>query len=141
MKRLDSESLFSVFSQGDEEVYKEHNVEELLDNSFVLFGMVVKGVENYFIIDQLYSNRYGEQYERIRESVKLKYLLGLVRYLERIENIPLDTLHILKGEFGLQAIKYALEGMLNFFERIEYYEQCILLKKYFDIFLEKKLVD
>lgn len=139
MKRLDSESLFNVFLQGDEEVYKEHNVEEILDNSFVLFGMVVKGVENFYIIDQLYKNRYGEQYERIRESTKLKYLLGLMRYLERIEVIPSDTLHILQEELGLQAINYALEEMLGFFEEIEYYEQCSLLKKYFDLFMEKKL--
>ena len=141
MKKLDSNSLFEIFSQGDEEIYRENKLEEVLDNSFILFGMVVRGVENYFIIDQLYTNRYGKQYERIRESVRLKYLLGLMRYLERIERIPSDTLHILQDEFGLQAIKYALEEMLGFFEKIEYYEQCALVKKYFDLFLKKELVD
>jgi len=139
MKNLDSQSLFNIFSQGDEQIYVEHNVSDVLDNSFVLFGMVIRGVENYFIIDQLYQNRYEKQYELVREKIKLKYFSGLMEYLRRIGTIPADTLYIIEDEFGGQAIKYALEEMMQFFEQIEYYEQCIILKKYFDIFFDKKL--
>jgi len=101
--------------------------------------MVIRGVENYFIIDQLYQNRYEKQYELVREKIKLKYFSGLMEYLRRIGTIPADTLYIIEDEFGGQAIKYALEEMMQFFEQIEYYEQCIVLKKYFDIFFNKKL--
>ena len=140
MKKLDSESLFNIFSQGDEAVYQEHGVSQILDNSFVLFGMVVKGVENYYIIDQLYQVKYKEQYDSVRESIKLKYFLGLIGYLERIDQLRLDTLSIIEDEFGLQAINYALDEMITFFEHIEYYEQCCILKKYFDVFFAKKLL-
>lgn len=141
MKKLNTNQLFDIFLIGDEEVYKEHQVEDVLDNSFVLFGMVVKGVENYYIIDQLYEKRYGEQYDSVRESIKLKYFIGLVRYLERIEEIPEDTLHIIEDEFGLQAIDYALQEMLDLFIEVEYYEKCTILSKFQRLFSLNQLVE
>jgi hypothetical protein len=141
MKKLDTNQLFDIFQIGDEELYKEHRVEDVLDNSFVLFGMVVKGVENYYIIDQLYEKRYGEQYDSVRESIKLKYFTGLVRYLERIEEIPEDTLHIIGDEFGLQAIDYALQEMLDLFIEVEYYEKCTILSKFQQLFSLNQLVE
>ncbi len=141
MKKLNTNQLFDIFLIGDEEVYKEHQVEDVLDNSFVLFGMVVKGVENYYIIDQLYEKRYGEQYDSVRESIKLKYFTGLVRYLERIEEIPEDTLHIIGDEFGLQAIDYALQEMLDLFIEVEYYEKCTILSKFQQLFSLNQLVE
>lgn len=141
MKKLDTNQLFDIFLIGDEEVYKEHQAEDVLDNSFVLFGMVVKGVENYYIIDQLYGKRYGEQYDSVRESIKLKYFIGLVRYLERIGEIPEDTLHIIEDEFGLQAIDYALQEMLDLFIEVEYYEKCTILSKFQQLFLLNQLVE
>ena len=77
MKKLDTNQLFDIFQMGDEEIYKEHQVEDVLDNSLVLFGMVIKGVENYYIIDQLYQKKYQEQYDSVRDSIKLKYFIGL----------------------------------------------------------------
>ena len=136
MKPLDGKALFNIFEQGDQEVFEEHGISEVLDNSFVQFGMVIKGVENFYIIDQLYKKRYGEEYERVRESIKLKYLLGLMRYLVRVREIQSDTVHILVDEFGIQSINYALEEMLNFFLEIEYFEQCAILKKYQDLFFK-----
>ena len=41
MKRLDGHSLFSIFEKGDEQIYKDLGVEDQLDNTFVLFGMVI----------------------------------------------------------------------------------------------------
>jgi len=141
MKHIDSESLFNIFSQQDEQIYHEHGISHILDNSFVLFGMVVRGVENYYIIDQLYQRKYQQQYINVCESIKMKYFLGLFKYVNSIADIPPDTVSNIKDEFGQQAIKYALEELIEFFEKVEYYEQCAKLKKYYDIFIDKKLVD
>jgi len=141
MKRLNSKSLFDIFQAGDEEVYKEHGVEDVLDNSFVLLGMVIRGVENYYIIDQLYKKKYAEEYDSQREIIKLKYFMGLMKYLERIKEIQLDTLSIIEDEFSISAIEYAFSEMTDFFVSIEYYEQCSILKKYLDLFLLNKLVE
>ena len=141
MKKLDTNQLFNIFQMGDEEIYKEHQAEDVLDNSFVLFGMVIKGVENYYIIDQLYEKRYGEQYDSVRDSIKLKYFIGLVRYLERIGEIPEDTLYIIEDEFGLQAIDYALQEMLDLFIEVEHYEKCTVLSKFQRLFSLNQLVE
>ena len=137
MKKLNSEDLFNIFSMGDEEVYKEHKVEGVMDDPFVLFGMAVRGVENYFIIDRLYDNRFGEKYDSVRDSIKLKYFNGLIRYLERVDLIELETASELKDEFGLQAIKYALEELLEFYEEKEMYEKCAIIFKFYTLFFKK----
>lgn len=139
MKPLDKDNLFNMFTLTDEQVYKENGIDEVLDNSFTLFGMVVRGVENYFIVDQLYKVRFTKDYDRVRENIKLKYFTGLIRYLERIDKLQSDTLSSLEDEFSPQAIKYALEEMLEFFEEIEYYENCALVKKYYDLFFCREL--
>lgn len=141
MKKLNTNQLFDIFLIGDEEIYKEHQAEDVLDNSFILFGTVIKGVENYYIIDQLYQKKYGEQYDSVRDSIKLKYFIGLVRYLERIEEIQEDTLHIIEDEFGLQAIDYALQEMLDLFIEVEHYEKCIILSKFQRLFSLNQLVE
>ena len=137
MKKLNSDDLFNIFSVGDEEVYKEHKVEDLLDNSFILLGMAIRGVENYFIIDKIYANRYGKDYDSVRDSIKLKYFNGLVNYLERINLSQSDTLLELLDEFGPQAIKYALEELLEFYEEREYYEKCAIIFKFYNLFFKK----
>ena len=139
MKRLDGHSLFSIFEKGDEQIYKDLGVENQLDNTFVLFGMVIKGVENFFIIDQMYSNRYRESYDNVRDNLKLKYFSGLIKYLRRIDEFDSYTAHAILDEFGQSAISYSLEHMLVFFEQKEYYENCALIKKYLDIFSESSL--
>lgn len=136
MKKLNSEDLFNIFSQGDEEVYKENHVEDVLDNSFVLFGMVVRGVENYFIIDKIYSRRFGEDYVSMSDSIKLKYFNGLLIYLERINLTQPGTVLELVDEFGPQPIKYALEELLQFYEEREMYEKCAIIFKFYDLFLK-----
>jgi hypothetical protein len=137
MKKLNSSDLFSIFTLGDEEVYKEHNIEDVMDNSFILFGMVVRGVENYFIIDKIYAHRYGDRYDSVCDSIKLKYFNGLVNYLERIEDLHSDTVNDLKDEFGPQAINYALEEMLNFYEEKEVYEKCAVIYRFYQLFFKK----
>jgi len=137
MKKLNSDDLFNIFSIGDEEIYKEHKIEDMMDNTFILFGMVVRGVENYFIIDKMYANRYQERYDSVRENIKLKYFNGLINYLERVKVLQVDTVEELKDEFGPQAIKYALEEMLEFYKELEMYEKCAIIFKFYELFFKK----
>jgi hypothetical protein len=141
MKRLDSKSLFDIFDAGDEEVYQQHGVQDILDNSFVLFGMVIRGVDNFYLIDQMYANKYQNEYVEVRDSIKLKYFTGLMRYLVRIDDIPLDTVSMLQDEFGIDAIHYSLNELLQAFEQDEQYELCSVVAKYLHLFSIKQLVD
>jgi hypothetical protein len=137
MKKLNSDDLFNIFSVGDEEIFKEHRIEDIMDNTFILFGMAVRGVENYYIIDKMYDRRYGEHYFSVRDSIKLKYFNGLVNYLERVKDIKVDTVEELKDEFGPQAIKYALEELLEFYKELEMYEKCAIIFKFYELFFKK----
>jgi len=137
MKKLDSNDLFNIFSVGDEEIFKEHKIENAVDNTFILFGMAVRGVENYFIIDKMYSSRYQEHYVSVRDSIKLKYFNGLVNYLERVKYIQSDTVEYLEDEFGPQAIHYALEELLEFYKELEMYEKCAIIFKFYQLFFKK----
>jgi hypothetical protein len=139
MKKLSTNQLFDIFEKGDEEIYKEHGVEDLLDNTYILFGMVVRGVENYYIIDQLYSTKYTDQYLEVKDSIKLKYFSGLMNYLERIGDIPTDLVLLIEEEFDKQSIQYAFNELMDLFIEVEYYEKCAVLKKYFELFSIKQL--
>jgi hypothetical protein len=137
MKKLDSKGLFDIFSQGDEVIYHEHGIPEALDNNFVLFGTVVRGVENYFIIDKIYSYKFGEEYDSVSDSIKMKYFNGLINYLERIDVSQSDTLKDLLDEFEPQVIKNVLQELLDFYEQKEVYEKCAIIFKFFDILFAK----
>lgn len=137
MKKIDKTTLFSIFEVGDQEVYRENGVEDLLHNTYILLGMTIKGVENYFIMEQMYQNRYGETFSTVRDSIKLKYFTGLIKYLERIDLSQSDTLYELKDLFGEQSIEYALKEMVDFFEGVEMYENCALLMQFYKVFFPK----
>ena len=55
MQPLDKNTLFSIFEVGDEEIYKEHGVEDQLNNPFVLMGMVLKlyNLKGYLLLSFL----------------------------------------------------------------------------------------
>lgn len=137
MKKLDSKGLFDIFSQGDEAIYEQHGVQHILDNAFVLFGMVVKGVENYYIIHSIYTHKFAQQYICISEGIKLKYFNQLITYLDRIDISQSDTVNQLVVEFDYQEVHSALNQLLHFYEQKEIYENCAIILKFLDIFCKK----
>lgn len=140
MKELDGDSLFSIFEKGDEDIHRDSHYKIQLDSSFILLGTVIRGVDNYFLIDQLYTNRYQERYLSVKENLKLKYFIRLVKVLQRITEFDSKTASMLVDEFGETTIIYVFQYLLSYFEENEYYEICVVLKKYFDIFTEKSLI-
>lgn len=137
MRKIDKNTLFSIFEAVNEEVYQENEVYDSLHNTYVLLGMVVRGVENYSIMEQMYENRYKESFATVRNSIKVKYFTSLIRYLERIDLLQLDTLYELKDLLGEQSINYALTEMIDFFEEVEMYENCALLMQFYKVFFPK----
>lgn len=132
MQPLDKNTLFSIFEQGDEEVYKEHNVEGLLDNPFVLIGMAVRGVENFHIMDLMYHRQYGNKYKNVQKEVKYKYYVKLFRHLDRVNHDNLDEFSI-GNTYEIESTYNALTEILYYFEVIEHYEKCAVIKKTIDL--------
>ena len=139
MKEIDGDSLFSIFENGDQEVFNELYYASDINNSFIALGTLIRGVDNYILIDKIYRNRYGKDYDAFKDKLKLRYFLGLIAYLKCVNNFDNETARALLDEFGESCVIYNFQELLSFFEQQEEYEKCILLKKYLDIFLKNKL--
>ena len=139
MHKLDPHTLFSIFEQGDEEVYKEHNVEDVLKNPYVLIGMVVTGVENFYFMDKLYSLKHKEDYGRVRDNIKLKYFSKIYTYLTRVTVEEVKNVYDIGSDFEVDRSLEALNELLYFFEYLEQYEKCAVIVKFTDLLYGKKL--
>ena len=136
MKPIDPNQLFSLFEVGDEEVYEEHNVTEVLKNPYVLMGMVVRGVENYNILDKLYLRNHKKHYENVREEVKYKYFCKIFGYLSRIDSNKFESKYTITENYDIVKVNVLLNELLTYFEVIEQYEKCAIIKKYIDLIYE-----
>lgn len=139
MQPLDKDTLFAIFEQGDEEIYKEHKVTGVLDNPYVLIGMVVRGMENWHIMDIMYKRSYPVEYKEVRSTIQLKYMNKLVSYLERLDPNKFDTVYTIGDSFDSKIVRVALSNLLKYYESIEYYEKCIIIKPYLDL-LEHEVI-
>ena len=137
MQPIDPNTLFSIFEQGDEEVYREHNMEDALNNPFVLMGMVVRGVQNYHMMDIMYLQRYPKEYKNVRHITKLKYFNNLLKYLKKIDSGNFDKIYKIGESFEKDEAFNALDLMRVFYEKIEYYEKCAIVKRYQDLLTQK----
>jgi len=137
MQPLDKNTLFSIFEQGDEEIYREYGMEGQLDNPFVLIGMVIRGLENYQLMDMMYMKRYPQHYKEVRNITKYKYYNKLYRYLNRIDSKEFSSVYKIGESFDMVKVMSSLEDMLRFYEGIEQYEKCAVIKRYQDLVYNK----
>lgn len=136
MQPIDPHTLFSIFEQGDEQVYEENGVQDALNNPYVLMGMVLKGLENYSIMDMMYKKRYPEQYNEVRDTIKYKYYNRLYKYLSRIQLDTLEDIYKIGESYNSESVFISLEGLKMFFQDIEQYEKCAVIKKYQDLLID-----
>ena len=137
MQPLDKNTLFSIFEAGDEEIYKEHGLEDQLDNPFVLLNMVLRGLENYYLMDLMYMKRHPQHYKEVRQITKYKYFNKLYGYLNRIDSKSFSDVYTIGTSFNSNDIISGLEVMLKFYEEIEQYEKCAVIKRYQDLVTNK----
>lgn len=132
MQPVDPNKLFEIFQQGDETVFEEHGMKEVLDSPYVLMGMVVRGVENFHLMDVMYSRQYPKEYKRNRNVIAKKYFSKLFNHLKRIKAKPVDVLTDMEVGFDSTQIVVTLDFLRDYFEKIEHYEKCALIKTYID---------
>jgi hypothetical protein len=133
MQRLDPHTLFSIFENGDEEIYKEHGIEDTLNNPYVLIGMVVRGIENYQLMDLMYMRQYPKEYKNVRELTKYKYYTKLYSYLTRIDSSKFEDIYKVGESYESNSTEKGLNTLLKYFEGIEHYEKCAVIKRFYDL--------
>ena len=124
MQKLNPHTLFSIFEKGDEEVYKEHGAEDLLENPFVLMGMVTRGLENYEMMRMLYLKNYPKEFIKAEPTIKHKFYNKLFNYLLRINLNSIETIYTIGDSYDKKSTSTALNTLLSYFESIEQYEKC-----------------
>jgi len=139
MNKLDPHTLFSIFEQGDEQVYKEHNVLGVLDNPYVLIGMAVTGVENFALIDQMYLLRYTEDYAKVRNKIKYNYYNKLYTYLTRVNLNELGDEYKVGEDYEISRSIDAILDIQIYFQQSEEYEKCKVIKQFSDLLIDLKL--
>jgi hypothetical protein len=135
MQPIDPNTLFSIFEQGDEEIYREHGVEEHLQNPFVLMGMVLRGIDNFHMMDMMYMRQYPSHYKKVRNITKYKYFNKLYSHLLKIDNNSFEDIYKIGESFDTKQTKNGLDILRVFYERLEEYEKCAVIKKYIDLLL------
>jgi hypothetical protein len=80
----------------------------------------------------MYSRQYPKEYKRNRKAIAVKYFSKLFTYLNRIEDHPIKVIEEMENGFDLTQIIVALDFLREFFEKMEHYEKCALLKTYID---------
>lgn len=135
MQPIDPNTLFSIFEQGDEEIYKEHGIEEHLQNPFVLMGMVLRGIDNFHMMDMMYMRQYPSHYKKVRNLTKYKYFNKLYGYLLRIDSNSFEDIYKIGESFDSKQTKNGLDILRVYYERLEEYEKCAVIKKYIDLLL------
>jgi hypothetical protein len=128
MKPLDQHRIFQLFTDTistsvlDNEIYTE----PLYIHPYIKLGMVIRGVENFFILDGIMRYKHRESYERIQDTVQQTYFERLFNYLEGFDEKNYE--HILESlTHDNSSIHYALTHMISHFENLEEYEKCARL--------------
>lgn len=133
MQPIDPNTLFSIFEQGDEQIYKEHGLEDALENPFVLMGMVLRGIENFHMMDMMYMKQYPKEYKNVRQITQYKYFSKLFKYLQRIDSTNFNSIHKIGESFSKKEVDDALNYLRIYYEKIEHYEKCAVIKRYIDL--------
>lgn len=133
MQKLDPKKLFNIFNASDEAIYEEHNIQHLFQNPYVLMGMVVRGLENYSIIDGMYMMRYKEEYENVRETVKEQFYDRLYSYLLKIDFQKFENIYVITEEYDKMGVFQALDHLLYYYQEKEHYEKCAVIKSFEDL--------
>lgn len=125
MKSIDKLKIFQLFTDTVEDLQEEDNVIEndIKNHPYIKIGTVVKGVENFYILDDMMRFQYKEKYEDVREAVKGYYFTRIYERLEGFDETDPDQILECQSH-DLSSLDYAFSHMIRYFEKVEEYEKC-----------------
>ena len=130
---MNLDNIFEVFNQGDEQVYEQAGMKFLMEDDTVLLNTVVRGIESFWKLDDIYTNKFPDQYETVRERIKVKYFNKMYKYLTRINLKKLEPFFDTVGDLGYGTVENSLQEYMEHFIELEQYEKCAKIKKVLDV--------
>ena len=85
----------------------------------------------------MYKRNFPKEYKRVAEGIKYKYYSRLYGYLNRIESDKFETIYTIGDTFDKEDVFIGLEELRTYFEGIEEYEKCSVIKKYTELLIDK----
>ena len=139
MQKLDPNALFSIFDQGDEQIYREHKIESDLNSPFIIMGTVITGIDNFYLLDKMYSFKFQDSYGKVRDKIKYKYFNKMYNYLLTIDEDKIGDSFIVDEELTIERYLFNLNDLLYFFQELEQYEKCAHIVKFTNELYSRKL--
>lgn len=130
MSGIDPDKLFSIFEQTDDEVLLEYGMEDVLNDPRTILMSIVEQVENYQMLDAMYSNRSESDYNKVRDTIQLKYFTRLYNQLLNIEIQQISNQENQLEQSDKDQCISGLNYLIKLFEQVEHYEKCAIILKY-----------
>lgn len=129
MKKIDIDTIFKIFDQDDREIYEQAGLSDLFYDERILLNVVVRGIENYWKLDELYTNKEPIRYEQIKHKVKVKFFNKMYNFFNRINQNNLESFYYTVQDLGYGTVETALQEFLDHFVELEEYEKCCSINK------------
>ncbi len=128
MKDIDASRLIRLFENTASGNEFEESLPDLHSHGYIILGMVIRGVENYYILCDMLTREHGEDFKKVQDKVEKSYFDRLFLFLDKldIENPSMISQAI---EHDTSSIEYALGALLRVFEAHEEYERCARIIK------------
>lgn len=98
-----------------------------------LFRKAILGAETYELMDIMYLKTYKERYKEVSSNVKYKHFNKLFLLLTKVNLEDKETLKKATNIMDEKVVLDSLDKMMYYFQDLEEYEKCALIKKFSDI--------
>lgn len=141
MKDIDHKIIASIFDKGDYEIYSKENILSLFNDKKVIFGTVVRSVQNYRLLKESQKNRHKKKFDEIEPKIKRKYFTKYFNLLSSIGIPHIEHISPTVSDVGCTKVLESLNTLLEYFISIELYENCTVIHNYISFIEESYQLD
>ncbi len=139
MKNINLENLKSIFWKKEVQSQPEQDSAKDLDNPYLSYSIVIRGVSELELLDEIYMNKSPREYSLVRDRVKVQQFDFLYDFLKKV---PLEDdkeiVEFILKDLGKDEVIGNLNKLITHFIELEEYEKCFNIQKYLQK-VEKKL--
>jgi len=139
MKNTNLENLKNIFWKKEVQSQPEQDSAKDLDNPYLSYSIVIRGVSELELLDEIYMNKSPREYSLVRDRVKVQQFDFLYEFLKKV---PLqddkEIVEFILKDLGRDEVIGNLNKLITHFIELEEYEKCFNIQKYLQK-VEKKL--
>jgi hypothetical protein len=133
MKKINSQQVLKSFDLDYSLGFVSGKGKDKLSPPQLLFKNATLGIEKYELLHIIYSKGYGKVYEDIADSVKHRYFNKMYNYLQDIKLEEIDSIKQIIPTLDDKVVKSSLNKLILYFQDLEEYEKCAVIKKILDL--------